>query len=383
MTGPQGFKSWTANVGLADKTRDDFTMVVSTAPCTSVAVFTQSLFAGPSVELSRTAVATTPSRGIVVLAKNANVATGEQGLRNAAEVRRHCAAIAGVEPEELVISSTGVIGVQYPMEEVRQGLEGITAEGCPLDSDAVARAIMTTDTHAKVVTRRVGAAVISGVAKGVGMIEPNMATMLSFIFTDAAVEQHELDRIFRRVVELTYNSVSVDTDTSTSDTAVVLANGLAGEVDVDEFASALFDVCTELVMMIASDGEGASKLIRVTVTGATSEHDARTVAKEVVNSPLVKTMVHGADPNWGRVLMAVGKCNSSVRIDPSTVSVTFGDQQVYPVGVHPCDLEVLREHLQGNDVHIGIDLAVGQSEWTVYGCDLTEGFIRINADYTT
>lgn len=383
MKSPEGFKSWVANVGLAEATRDDFTMVTSTVPCTSVSVFTKSLFAGPCVELSRDAVKTVPTRGVVVLAKNANVATGERGLQNASEVRRLSALISGVKPEELVISSTGVIGVQYPMDEVRHGVKSITSEGTPLDGEAVARAIMTTDTQPKVVSRRVGEATILGVAKGVGMIEPNMATMLSYVFTDAAVEQSELERIFRRVVELTYNSVSIDTDTSTSDTAVILANGLAGVVELNEFEQALLEVCTKLVIMIASDGEGASKLIRVKVTGAASEGDARKVAKEVVNSPLVKTMVHGADPNWGRILMAVGKCDEQVNIDPRSVSVTFGQQQVYPVNGDGPDAARLREHLMGSDVHIGIDLAVGKNEWTVYGCDLTEGYIRINADYTT
>jgi glutamate N-acetyltransferase/amino-acid N-acetyltransferase len=383
MKSPKGFMSWVANVGLAEAARDDFTIVTSTVPCTSVAVFTRSLFAGPCVELSREAVKTVPTRGVVVLAKNANVATGERGLQNASEVRQLSALVSGVEPEELIISSTGVIGVQYPMDEVRHGIKAITSQGTPLDGAAVARAIMTTDTRPKVATRRVGEATILGVAKGVGMIEPNMATMLSYVFTDAAVEQSELERIFRRVVELTYNSVSIDTDTSTSDTAVILANGLAGTVELNDFEQALLEVCTDLVIKIARDGEGASKLIRVNVTSAASEGDARKVAKEVVNSPLVKTMVHGADPNWGRILMAIGKCDRTVNIDPQRVSVTFGQQRVYPVSGGQLDAVRLREHLMGTDVHIGIDLAVGKSKWTVYGCDLTEGYIRINADYTT
>jgi len=242
---------------------------------------------------------------------------------------------------------------------------------------------MTTDTSEKVSSRRVGEATILGIAKGVGMIEPDMATMLSFIYTDAEVPAQDLDDVFRDVVQRTYNSVSIDTDTSTSDTAAIFANGAAGPVDLDLFREMLTEVCTDLVKMIARDGEGASKLIEVTVTGAITESQARTVAKTIVNSPLVKTMVHGEDPNWGRIVMAIGKCQDERTIDPAKVQVGFGDHVVYPASSAVTDLAPVRNHLAGDEVAINVDLGIGQAGWTVYGCDLTEGYIRINADYTT
>lgn len=383
VSAPLGFESWTANLGLASADRDDFAMVISTRPCTTATVFTRSLFAGPCVTISRPAAASRAARGNMVLAKNANVATGDQGLRNALEVRERAAQLAGIDPEELIIASTGVIGVQYPMDTIRTRFQTLPTTGSPVDAQAVARAIMTTDTSEKISSRQVGEVTILGIAKGVGMIEPDMATMLSFIYTDAAVPEQELDQTFRDVVERTYNSVSIDTDTSTSDTAAIFANGAAGTVDPGQFRQALTEVCTDLVKMIARDGEGASKLIQVTVAGAATESQARTVAKTIVNSPLVKTMVHGEDPNWGRVVMAIGKCRDEHTIDPSRVQVAFGDHIVYPTDKSVSDLALVRNHLAGDEVHINVDLGLNDGAWTVYGCDLTEGYIRINADYTT
>ncbi len=380
---PLGFRSWTTNLGLAPADRNDFAMVVSTRPCTTSTVFTRSLFAGPCVEISRPVAAGRTARGIAVLAKNANVATGDEGLRNALEVRERAARLAGISPDELIIASTGVIGCQYPMETIRTRFDALTPRGSSFDVHATAQAIMTTDTREKISSRKIGKATILGIAKGVGMIEPDMATMLSFIYTDAEVPEQELDDIFRDVVQRTYNSVSIDTDTSTSDTAAIFANGAAGAVNLTEFHQALTEVCTDLVKMIARDGEGASKLIEVTVTGASTEPQARTVAKTIVNSPLVKTMVHGEDPNWGRVVMAIGKCQDERTIDPAKVQVRFGYHIVYPPNSAGVDLISVRKHLAGEEVLVNVDLGIGQEAWTVYGCDLTEGYIRINADYTT
>ncbi|MBN9743525.1 ornithine acetyltransferase [Amycolatopsis sp. A1MSW2902] len=383
MPSPTGYTSWTGNVGLSETDRDDFALIVSARPTTSSAVYTQSLFAGPCVRLSRAATDERAARGVVVLAKNANVAAGEAGLADADEVRARAAAIAGVEPEELVIASTGVIGRPYPMPRIREGIAAIADRPRSLEGDAVARAIMTTDTCPKVAARRVGGATVLGIAKGVGMIEPDMATMLSFVFTDAAVPSDRLDPLFRRVVAKTYNSVSIDTDTSTSDTAAVIANGAAGPVNLDEFESALTAVCTDLVKMIAKDGEGATTLIEVAVTGARDTAQAARVGKAVVNSPLVKTMVHGRDPNWGRVLMAVGKCQDDRPIDPDRVTVSFGGHIAYPGRGTDAPLAEIASHLADDEVHIGVDLGLGDAAWVVYGCDLTEDYIRINADYTT
>jgi glutamate N-acetyltransferase/amino-acid N-acetyltransferase len=210
-----------------------------------------------------------------------------------------------------------------------------------------------------------------------------MATMISMIFTDAAISSSDLDAIFRRVVDRTFNCVSVDTDTSTSDTAIVLASGAAGAVDATAFESALASVMLELTKKIARDGEGAETLIEVCVDNARDEVQAKTVAKAIVNSPLVKTAVHGADPNWGRVAMAVGKCSEYTEIDQEKVVIRFGTQEVYPSQVDEVGLTKLSEYMKGDDVLIHVSLHTGIAQATVWGCDLTDGYVRINADYTT
>ena len=210
-----------------------------------------------------------------------------------------------------------------------------------------------------------------------------MATMLAYGGTDAGLPAAGLDRVFGSVVDRTFNSLSVDTDTSTSDTAAVLASGLAGPVDTAAFAAGLEDVCVSLTRQLASDGEGAETLIVVRVEGARDDDQARRAAKSVVNSPLVKTAVHGADPNWGRVAMAIGKLSDDVDIDQQAVSIRFGNDEVYPGVPDEAGLESLAEYMRGDEVHIGVDLGIADGAWTVYGCDLTDGYVRINADYTT
>jgi glutamate N-acetyltransferase/amino-acid N-acetyltransferase len=252
----------------------------------------------------------------------------------------------------------------------------------------VATAMMTTDTRPKVASANVpttdgGTAGIVGVAKGVGMIEPDMATMLAFVLTDAEVPLMELEEGFRAVVERSFNSLSVDTDTSTSDTAAVLASGVAGEVEPHAFLLALQAVCIDLTRQLASDGEGATKLLEVHVAHARDDAQAKRVAKSVLNSPLVRTAVHGADPNWGRVAMAVGKCQDDLDIEESRVRIRFGDTEVYPATVDDRGLAELEEYLRSDEVHIGVDLGIATGHWTVYGCDLSDGYVRINADYTT
>lgn len=378
---PRGFRALVGNAGLKDE-GDDFAALVSEVPAVSAAVFTRSRFAGPSVTLSRSA-RTSSARGVVVLARNANVATGEEGMANAREVRAMTAQALGLDPDDLLIASTGVIGRQYPMPRVRARLAGLRGPFPPADFDRIAAAMMTTDTHPKVSRSRCGAATVVGVAKGVGMIEPNMATLLTFFCTDAEIAPADLDRVFRAVIDRTFNAVSIDTDTSTSDTAAIFANGLAGPVDLDEFAEALRTCALELVRMVARDGEGASKLIEVRVTGARDDDQAKRVGKAVVNSPLVKTAVHGADPNWGRVAMAVGKCEEDDDIRPDRVRIGFGGLEVFPAPATDETLRRLQDHLRGDDVVIEVDLGIAAGAFTVYGCDLTEGYIRINADYTT
>ncbi|HTF45810.1 MAG TPA: bifunctional glutamate N-acetyltransferase/amino-acid acetyltransferase ArgJ [Pseudonocardia sp.] len=380
--GPLGFLGWTTALGIKDDS-PDFTAVISTVPAAVSAVFTRSRFAGPSVLLSRDAAAKGTARGVVVISRNANVATGEQGLANAREVRELVAGRAGVPADELLIASTGVIGRQYPMDRVRAGLADLPQPLPDADLAASAAAIMTTDTVVKHVRLRCGEATVTGIAKGVGMIEPNMATLLTFFFTDAELDQPTLDRIFRRVVDRTFNALSIDTDTSTSDSAAVFANGLAGPVDESQFEEVLYQVALALVRAIAADGEGASKLIEVRVRGARDDAQAKRVGKAIVNSPLVKTAVHGADPNWGRVAMAVGKCEDELDIDPEKVVIRFGEVETYPAPSTDEVLAAATEQMRGDEVVITVDLGIADGTFTVYGCDLTDRYIRINADYTT
>ena len=379
---PGGFRAHVANVGIKDDT-DDFVIVATDTPSTAFGVFTTSSFAGPSVIVSREHLSTPRAQAVVVISKNANVATGDEGLANAREIVGAVADRLGCASTDVLIASTGVIGRQYPMDRVRRGLAGIPSPLPCTDARPVAAGIMTTDTVAKIAEASVGSARIVGVAKGVGMIEPDMATMITLLLTDADIGPDDLEPIFRRVIDRTFNCVSIDTDTSTSDTAILLTSGAAGAVDLDAFERALGEVAESLTKQIARDGEGAEKLIEVTVQQAASPEQAKRVAKAIVNSPLVKTAVHGADPNWGRVAMAIGKSTTADEVDQSRVVIRFGDQEVYPTAVDDAGLEALAAYMRGADVRIVASLAAGDSSATVWGCDLTDGYVRINADYTT
>ncbi len=378
---PRGFRAHVANIGIKDGT-DDFAIIAADAPCAASAVFTKSRFVGPSVTVSRAHVADGSLRAVAVISKNANVATGADGHADAIELAEGVAKAVGCQPDEVLIASTGVIGRRYPMDRVRSHLSAMpTPDG--VDADPVATAIMTTDTHPKTATATVGDATIVGIAKGVGMIEPDMATMLAFVLTDADVLPPELDRRFRAVVDRTFNCVSVDTDTSTSDTAAILASGEAGAVDGDLFEAALEAVCLDLTRQLASDGEGAETLVVVTVDGARDDVQAKRVAKTIVNSPLVKTAIHGADPNWGRIAMAIGKCSDDTDIEQTHVVIRIGEQELYPAEAADAALAELEGYLAGDEVLIHVSLGISAGNATVYGCDLTDGYVRINADYTT
>jgi glutamate N-acetyltransferase/amino-acid N-acetyltransferase len=284
-----------------------------------------------------------------------------------------------------LLASTGVIGRRYPMERVRVGAAATPSSPDGGDALAAARGIMTTDTVPKAAECPIGEgpARVVGIAKGVGMIEPDMATMIAVVTTDADVPGDALDATFRRVVDRTFNCVSIDGDTSTSDTAVILTSAAVGPVDAAAFESALEGVCLELTKMIARDGEGAETLIEVQVTGARDDAQAKRVAKAIVNSPLVKTAVHGADPNWGRVAMAIGKCSDDTDIDQDRVTIRFGRTEIYPTRVDDAQLATLSAYMAGDEVVIGAELGIADGTATVWGCDLTDGYIRINADYTT
>lgn len=383
---PAGFCAYTGNVGVRSDDSTDIAIMTLTsdAPAPAcAAVFTQSLFSGVSVTMSREHLALGNITGIVSLAGNSNVATGPQGQRNANEILATLAPALNTQPQQLLIASTGVIGRQYPMEQMRQPLTNITLSDFTADAHQIATAIMTTDTHHKVASTRVDDISIVAVAKGVGMVEPNMATMLTYFFTDAAISSTQLQHVFASVVDDTFNCLSVDTDTSTSDTAIMMASGHHPVSDIEAFTTAVHQVALDLVKQLARDGEGATKLLTVTVEGADSSDQAHTVAKTILNSPLVKTAVHGADPNWGRVAMAIGKCEQYPQINPAETIIRFGDMETYPNSPHEHDLDRLSSIMAAENVSITVDLGLGSHTRTVYGCDLSREYIAINADYTT
>ncbi len=386
---PSGFRSYVTNLGIKDDT-DDFVVIACETAVPTAAVFTQSRFAGPSVTLSRHHVANGLAQAVVVISKNANVATGQAGIDDAAAVTDLVAGRVGCDPTDVILTSTGVIGRRYPIDRVTAGLGAIPQPLPATDADRPARGMMTTDTVPKLAVATVastnGEARIVGMAKGVGMIEPDMATHISMLFTDAAVDSADLEAIFRRVVDRTFNCVSIDTDTSTSDSSIVMASGAAGAVDLEAFEAALFEVAVDLTKQIARDGEGANSLIEVIVDGAVDAAQAKRVAKAVVNSPLVKTAVHGGDPNWGRVAMAIGKCSEHSddrRIDQDAVVIRFGSDEVYPRQLDDAALAGLSSYMSGDHVVIHVSLGLGNGAATVWGCDLSDTYVRFNADYTT
>ncbi|MGH9105356.1 MAG: bifunctional glutamate N-acetyltransferase/amino-acid acetyltransferase ArgJ [Acidimicrobiales bacterium] len=378
---PKGFVTYAGKAGIKDSW-PDISIVASTLPCVADGVFTRSLFAGASVSLCRRHLREGSPRAIVTVAKNANVATGPQGERDAAELASLVADAIGGRPSDVLVASTGVIGRPYPMEAIRAHLRGLRIPA-GTNFPAVARAIMTTDTVPKLASARAGEAVLTGVAKGSGMIEPHMATLLAYVFMDAAVAPATLAGAFRRVVDATFNSLSIDTDTSTSDSALVLANGASGPPEEAQLEAALYAVCRSLTLQLAADGEGATKVIQVNVTSARDRAQAKRVAKAVVNSPLVKCAVHGADPNWGRVVMAIGKCWQDADISPERARVGFGDMEVYPHVPDEQGLARLATVMAAPKVEVNISLGTGQARATVWGCDLSREYVRINADYTT
>lgn len=355
-------------------------MFVSEVDAAAAAVFTRNHFPGAPVILGRETIRAGRLRAIAVNSKVSNVANGERGLSDARRMAQAAADALGTTAARVLVSSTGVIGVPLPIEKIERGLEGIASE--LVDDPLVgAEGIMTTDTHPKAVSVSVGPATITWIAKGAGMIEPNMATMLVYIFTDAALDARDLERLLRASVDVSFNMLSVDTDTSTSDTCAILANGLAGPVDHGAFAAALTAGSLRMTEMIARDGEGATKLIRATVRGAKSIAEARRVAKSLVNSPLVKTMVHGADPNVGRLLMAIGKCFECT-IHPATTDASINGHLVVQQGIRvPFNESVVRTALGTDTAEILVSLGVGEGEATAYGCDLSAGYVAENAAY--
>ncbi|CAN5854949.1 bifunctional glutamate N-acetyltransferase/amino-acid acetyltransferase ArgJ [soil metagenome] len=376
---PAGFRCASRHVGLK-AAGNDLSLFYSEVSATAAALFTRNRFPGAPIIVGREIIRAGRLRAIVVNSKVSNVGRGTQGVEDARRMGEAAAAELGVPASEVLMSSTGVIGNRLPIEKIESGIRGMSDE---LIDDPLkgAEGIMTTDTYPKAISMQVGAAVLTIVAKGSGMIEPNLATMLVYIFTDAEIEAAELDTMLRSATADSFNMLSVDSDTSTSDSCVIMANGLAGPIGTATFSAALQAACVRMTELLARDGEGASKLLRARVMGAASDDDARIVARSIINSPLVKTMAFGADPNVGRILMAVGKC-FDVEQDPAAISIWINGTPVFATGARAgYDDDALRLQLAGDPVEIRVDLAVGSHSATAYGCDLTHGYVEENAAY--
>lgn len=384
-----GFSWMGINLGLKDQTLD-FGVIASECKCTAAGVFTRNNFPGAPVTVGRENIQNGQLQAIVVNSKIANVATGIDGIEDAKNMCRWTGEALGIDPELVLPSSTGIIGRRLPIEKIHEGCKIIPEKlgSSPEYIDNFARAIMTTDTHPKWCSASIENSTLLGVAKGAGMIEPNMATMLSFFVTDAKISSEQLQTILRSVVNQSFNRISIDSDTSTSDTVVILANGLAGPVDTEIFEKTLRNSSIQLAKEIARDGEGSTKLIELTVSGAKSQEMALQISKSIINSPLVKTAIHGADPNWGRFVMAVGKV-FEYPVPLSDLSIHFGTgSQVLTVNAESLNadtvkLDAISELLQNQEVFLEVVVGDGKFSETVWGCDLTKDYIEENAFYTT
>ncbi len=356
----------------------------------SAAVFTTNHFKAACVQVTQSSMRRHITRAILVNAGNANAATGREGVQNAKQSAKWVATALGLSAGEVALASTGVIGVQLPMDIMKSGISMITHHPYQNDMELFSRAIMTTDLVPKMIhetiTYQDRSVQILGFAKGSGMIAPKMGTMLGFILTDAPIPSDGLSSLLKEVVADTFNAVSVDTDTSTNDMVIAVASGKSSYPTYQAeawgaFKDGFYRVCESLSQQIARDGEGATKLLTVHVMGASSKHDALLVARSVAESPLVKTAIHGADPNWGRVAMAIGKTNA--KINPNKVDIQFGPHLIMKGGVPIAwDRELVIGYLQGDTVTISIHLNVGKEAARLWGCDLSKGYIEINVDYT-
>ena len=381
-----------ARAGYKDWGRCDLTYVELDAGTAVAGVFTRNVCCSSEVELGREQVKAGTARALVVNAGNANAFTGYRGREAVEAIMAQVAAHLGCEPGEVFVSSTGVIGVPLPKDKAQAGVAAaLAAEPCGWED--AARTIGTTDTFPKGAT---ASAVIGGttvhlsaIIKGSGMIAPDMATMLGYIFTDAAVEPGFLQQLLAAANRETFSCITVDSDTSTSDTVLAFATGQAGNAPVasfaspgaDAFAAALRDVCRQLAHLVVRDGEGAQKFIAISVSGAVSDDSARRVGLAIANSPLVKTAIAGGDANWGRVVMAVGKAGEPA--DRDRLSIGFGGVWAAREGqpLDDYDEAPVATHLAGSEVTIEVDLGLGEGRATVWTCDLTHGYISINADY--
>lgn len=390
---PSGFLGAGVSAGLKRSGRRDVALIVADERCPAAAMFTKNAMAAAPVLVSREHIADGRARAVVVNAGNANACTGQRGLDDARAMAEAAAAAVGCDATDVLVASTGVIGVPLPVDLIVGGIAEAAERLDILTGDSIAEAIMTTDTFPKQLAVRLEADgrtyTVGGVAKGSGMIRPDMATMLAFITTDAPLDSDACDAALRACVSRTFNRVTVDSDTSTNDMCVLLASGAAGGEPIAPadarfvlIAEAIEHVCGELARMIARDGEGATKLITVTVTGARDEEDAERAAFAIAESPLVKTAVFGKDANWGRVAMAIGK--SKAVLDPSRVRIVFAGLLTCENGTAvPFSEEDAARALAEPEVEIRADLGVGSASATVWTCDLTYEYVRINGEYRT
>lgn len=394
VTTPAGFLAGAAYADIKGNGagKPDVALLFSEQPCAIAGVFTDNKFQAAPVHWCRERVASGRGQAVIVNSGNANAGTGDQGRADAAQMAALAADHLGLDRHDVLVASTGVIGVPLPMDRMRAGVSAtkVSAEG----GLAFAEAIMTTDTRMKHLAVAVelpggGRGHLGGAAKGVGMIHPNMATLLGFLTTDLAVEQMFLQHALKQAVDRSFNMVTVDGDTSTNDTVLLLANGAQGNPpitktshDAGAFQDALDTTCIALAKKIARDGEGASKLIEVQVAGAASLQDARLAARTIAGSPLVKSAVYGNDPNWGRLLMAAGR--SGADLDPERVDAYIGEFCLMRAGQPlPFDRDAASDAMKREEVQLRLHLHLGEAAATAWGCDLTEEYVHINAHYTT
>jgi len=392
VTAALGFRAAGISAGIKANGNPDLALLVADAPAQAAAVFTTNKATAAPVIVSREHLSRSAgvARAVVINSGCANACTGSYGLEAAREMTAAAAGLAGCPVEQVLVASTGVIGVALPMDKIRVGLpvafKSLGADQGP----QAARAIMTTDPFPKEAAARfaVGGrdAAIGGMAKGSGMIEPMMATMLGFVTTDAAVPKPLLDRALRDAVHDTFNAITVDGECSTNDCVMLLANGASG-LAVDEssysaFAAALTSVCRDLALGIVRGGEGATKLVTVTVSGAASPDEARKAAKAIANSPLVKTAIHGGDPNWGRLIAVAGRAGVEFVLERAAVRI--GSIVLFDNGrPHDERASDAAAYLEGTDLTVAVDLGAGTASSTVWTCDLSAEYVRINAEYRT
>jgi glutamate N-acetyltransferase / amino-acid N-acetyltransferase len=398
VTAVPGIQAGGVAAGIKPSGKKDLALIHSPTPARSAAVFTTNQVKGAPVLVSMEHARTGAIQTILASSGCSNVCTGERGLKDAREMVKSTADLLRVPVSHVLIAATGVIGVPLPMDKVRAGIPKLVKALSPQGGRSAAEAILTTDTRTKEAALRVDVGgrtvTMGGIAKGVGMLEPHLATMFCFVTTDAAVSRGALQPLLRRVVDRSFNRITVDSDTSTSDTVAVIANGLAenppleaGGRGIRAFATALEALMGKLAQMLVQDGEGATKLVAITVRGAASRRDALIAARSVANSPLLKAAIYGGDPNWGRIMMALGK--SAARVEQDKVAIAFADERqnerlvergMLREGVR---LERVREIMGGQVYDITIDLGIGRAEERVWTCDLSEEYVRINGKYTT